>query len=233
MGIREFHQDTIMHRSFVFLSLIALSAAMVPPRGGRGDMEDMKDSYMDMEDMSMGDMGDMDDMGDMGDMGGECGMCIRGFMENEGCNAIALVMEGEMTVEDVGTMVPDECHDCAEGAAMACFDMWESPCADNCGACKEPFDAAGGCMAGEAAFATLYDNECEECTDCAGLMCMKEAMDAMNMGFLDMMRMMDMGEGGNDMEMDNMGEGGEGRTDMEMDKHMSFRKSLKKLKLRK
>merc|ERR1712187_702818 len=164
-------------------------------------MEDMKDSYMDST-MSEGDMGDMENMGEMenmGDMGGECTMCIRGFMEEDGCSALSGVMNGEMTMEEMGMMVPEQCHPCAEGAAMACIDMWETGCEQMCGACKEPFEAAGGCEAGEAAGAGRVD-ECAEGADCAGLMCMKSFMESTGLSFMDLMAMD--GEGDDDkMEM--------------------------------
>merc|ERR1712113_1198148 len=55
----------------------------------------------------------------MENRGGECAMCIRGFMEDDGCSALSGVMKGEMTMEEMGMMVPEQCHQCAEGAAKA------------------------------------------------------------------------------------------------------------------
>jgi len=112
------------------------------------------------------------------EMDDTCDGCIKGFVEDDGCGAVALLFDGEITLEQLVEGAPEECLPCAEGAMWTCLQMWGDICGDSCGHCESPFLDAGGCDALENGFDSMgLPMECSGCNDCANLMCMLDFME--------------------------------------------------------
>lgn len=148
-------------------------------------MKEAKAMCKDMKD-------EMDDMKDEMDGMYACKGCIEGFMGDGGCEGVALLFEGEMTPEQLGESVPEECLPCSDGAAKACFDMWGDQCEMSCDECKEVFLDNGGCMAMTDAGGLAemgLGGECDGCEGCADLSCMLGYMEENNISPMEMAMM--------------------------------------------